>query len=64
MCLDIECQGFLLFFEQVGVFDVFIWEMVIDCVMEIDFVEFCLEDFKWVVFMVLFNVLGKENVYV
>ena len=37
--------------------------MVIDRVMEIDSNEFCLEDLKWVVLMVLFNVPGKENAY-
>jgi len=38
-------------------------EMVIDRVMEIDSNEFCLEDLKWVVLMVLFNVPGKEKAY-
>ena len=37
--------------------------MVIDRVMEIDSKEFCLEDLKWVVLMVLFNVPGKETAY-
>ena len=63
MRLDTECQGFLLFLEQVGVLDASTREMVIDRVMEIDSVEFCLEDLKWVVLMVLFNVPGKENAY-
>ena len=31
--------------------------------MEIDTPEFCLEDLKWVVLMVLFNVPGKELAY-
>jgi len=31
--------------------------------MEIDSAEFCLEDLKWVVLMVLFNVPGKEKAY-
>ena len=63
MRLDVECQGFLLFLEQVGVLDASTREMVIDRVMEIDSPEFCLEDLKWVVLMVLFNVPGKENAY-
>ena len=63
MRLDTECQGFLLFLEQVGVLDASTREMVIDRVMEIDSVEFCLEDLKWVVLMVLFNVPSKENAY-
>ena len=61
--LDIEAQGFMLFLEQVGVLDANTREMVIDRVMEIDASEFCLEDLKWVVLMVLFNVPGKETAY-
>ncbi len=63
MRLDVECRGFLLFLEQINVVDSSTREMVIDRVMEIDSKEFCLEDMKWVVLMVLFNVPGKENAY-
>ncbi|MFC3094210.1 DUF494 domain-containing protein [Alteromonas sediminis] len=63
MRLDVEAQGFMLFLEQVGVLDASTREMVLDRVMEIDASEFCLEDLKWVVLMVLFNVPGKENAY-
>ncbi|MBO1256810.1 DUF494 domain-containing protein [Alteromonas sp. 5E99-2] len=61
--LDVEAQGFMLFLEQAGVLDANTREMVVDRVMEIDASEFCLEDLKWVVLMVLFNVPGKENAY-
>jgi Smg protein len=61
--LDVECRGFLMFLEQISVLDASTREMVIDRVMEIDSSEFCLEDLKWVVLMVLFNVPGKENAY-
>lgn len=61
--LDVECRGFLMFLEQMNVLDSSTREMVIDRVMEIDSNEFCLEDLKWVVLMVLFNVPGKENAY-
>ena len=60
---DIECRGFLMFLEHINVLDSTTREMVIDRVMEIDSKEFCLEDMKWVVLMVLFNVPGKENAY-
>lgn len=63
MRLDVECRGFLMFLEQIQVLDSSTREMVIDRVMEIDSAEFCLEDLKWVVLMVLFNVPGKENAY-
>ena len=61
--LDVECRGFLIFLEQINVLDASTREMVIDRVMEIDINDFCLEDLKWVVLMVLFNVPGKENAY-
>lgn len=63
MRLDVECRGFLMFLEQVNLLDGATREMVIDRVMEIDTPEFCLEDLKWVILMVLFNVPGKENAY-
>ena len=63
MRLDLECRGFLIFLEHINVLDSTTREMVIDRVMEIDSKEFCLEDMKWVVLMVLFNVPGKENAY-
>lgn len=38
-------------------------EMVIDRVMVLDAAEFDLEDLKWVILMVLFNIPGCENAY-
>jgi len=61
--LDTECRGFLMFLEQVNVLDFSTREMVIDRVMELDTQYFSMEDLKWVVLMVLFNVPGKENAY-
>jgi Smg protein len=61
--LDVEARGFIMFLEQINVLDSSTREMVIDRVMEIDSKEFCLEDLKWVVLMVLFNVPGKETAY-
>jgi len=61
--LDVECRGFLMFLEQVNVLDFSTREMVIDRVMELDTQYFSIDDLKWVVLMVLFNVPGKENAY-
>ncbi|MEW6997525.1 DUF494 family protein [Colwelliaceae bacterium BS250] len=61
--LDVECRGFLMFLEQVNVLDFATREMVIDRVMELDTKEFNIDDLKWVVLMVLFNVPGKESAY-
>ncbi|MBP7547076.1 MAG: DUF494 domain-containing protein [Corallincola sp.] len=61
--LDVECRGFLLFLEQIKVLDSHTREMVIDRVMELEIEEFSLDDLKWVVLMVLFNVPGREGAY-
>lgn len=61
--LDTECRGFLMFLEQANVLDFTTREMVIDRVLELDSPCVCMDDLKWVVLMVLFNVPGKENAY-
>ncbi|WP_434801604.1 DUF494 family protein [Serratia symbiotica] len=61
--LDASCRGFLLFLEQIQVLNLETREMVIDRVMSLDNTEFNLEDLKWVVLMVLFNIPGYENAY-
>jgi Smg protein len=61
--LDVESRGFLMFLEQVNVLDFTTREMVIDRVMELDTQLFSIDDLKWVVLMVLFNVPGKETAY-
>lgn len=61
--LDAGCRGFLLFLEQVQVLNLETREMVIERVMALDTMEFDLEDLKWVILMVLFNIPGCENAY-
>ncbi|AWB66456.1 hypothetical protein C2869_08460 [Saccharobesus litoralis] len=61
--LDTECRGFLLFLEQINVLDLETREMVIDRVMALDIQDFMLDDLKWVILMVLFNVPGHESAY-
>ncbi|MCO4321302.1 DUF494 family protein [Aliidiomarina quisquiliarum] len=61
--LDSASRGFLMYLEQIGVLDFTTREMVIDRVMELDTPQFMLEDLKWVVLMVLFNVPGHEDAY-
>jgi len=61
--LDIESRGFIMFLEQINVLDFTTREMVIDRVMELDTQHFNIDDLKWVILMVLFNVPGKENAY-
>jgi Smg protein len=61
--LDLECRGFLLFLEQINVLTTETREMVIDRVMGLETNEFELEDLKWIILKVLFNVPGNENAY-
>lgn len=61
--LDVECRGFLLFLEQVGVLETLSRELVIDRVMALDIEEFNLEQLKWVILMVLFNQPGQEAAF-
>lgn len=61
--LDASCRGFLLFLEQIQVLNLDTREMVIERVMALDTAEFELEELKWVILMVLFNLPGSENAY-
>ncbi|EGU34181.1 hypothetical protein VII00023_06642 [Vibrio ichthyoenteri ATCC 700023] len=61
--LDVECRGFLMFLEQVNVLTTETREMVIDRLMGLETDDFELDDLKWIVLMVLFNVPGNENAY-
>ncbi|RXJ72157.1 hypothetical protein CS022_17235 [Veronia nyctiphanis] len=61
--LDTESRGFIIFLEQMKVLTPETREMVIDRVMELDAQDFALEDLKWVILMVLFNVPGNESAY-
>lgn len=61
--LDAEGRGFLLFLEQIKVLNADTREIVIDRVMELDSPVIELDDLKWVILMVLFNVPGSESAY-
>jgi len=58
--LDKNGRGFLYFLEQVGVLDPHSREAVIDRVLALEsFEKIDLDQLKWVVMMVLFNIPGK-----
>ncbi|NQZ52790.1 MAG: DUF494 domain-containing protein [Piscirickettsiaceae bacterium] len=61
--LDVECRGYLLFLEQVGVLDADTREIVIERVLALDEHEVDLDQMKWVVLMVLFYQPGREEAY-
>lgn len=60
--LDTECLGFLMYLEQNGILSPAHREVVIDRIMALDD-EIDLEQVKWVVLMVLFNMPGQEATY-
>ena len=61
--LNGQCRSFLVFLEQMGLLDVVTRELVIDRVMALECDEVELDEFKWVVLMVLFNQPGAESMY-
>jgi Smg protein len=61
--LDVECRGFLMFLEQMGVLNGTSRELVIDRIMALEFPDIDLEQVKWVVLMVLFNQPGLEEAF-
>mgnify|MGYP000474592873 CR=1 FL=1 len=61
--LDLECRGFLMFLEQMGILTAASRELVIDRVMALDAGDMDIEQLKWIVLMVLFNEPGQEAAY-
>ena len=58
--LDGECRGFILFLEQAGILTPNSRELVIDRVMALDTQELDIDQLKWVILMVLYNLPGEE----
>jgi Smg protein len=61
--LDADCQGFLLYLESSGVLGATTRELVIERVMALDSEHIDVEQLKWIVLMVLFNMPGQEDAY-
>ncbi|NOX09041.1 MAG: DUF494 domain-containing protein [Gammaproteobacteria bacterium] len=61
--LDVECRGFLMFIEQMGILNPHSRELVIDRVMALDAEDIDIDQLKWVILMVLFNQPGQEAAY-
>lgn len=61
--LNVDCRGFILFLEQLEILTLETREMIIERIMDLDMNELHLEDLKWIVLIVLFNVPGCELVY-
>ncbi|TPW16776.1 MAG: hypothetical protein FD130_921 [Halothiobacillaceae bacterium] len=61
--ISVECRGFLLFLDQLGVLDLANRELVIDRVMALEGDELDLRELKWIILMVLFNQPGQEAAF-
>ncbi|QCI24527.1 DUF494 family protein [Buchnera aphidicola (Muscaphis stroyani)] len=61
--LNSDCRGFLLFLEQLEILTLDTREVIIDRIMELDVDRLSLEDLKWIVLIILFNIPGCETVY-
>ena len=62
--LSRECRGFLMLLGQMGVLNDFTRELVIDRVLALDTPdEVDVEQLKWIVLMVLYNLPGHESAF-
>jgi len=61
--INTECRGFLLFLEHINVLNIETREMAIARLVELENTNLDLEDIKWVILMVLFNVPNGEKAY-
>ncbi|MCL4790735.1 MAG: DUF494 family protein [Gammaproteobacteria bacterium] len=61
--LDLDCRGYLLYLEQVGILSGAQREVVIDRLMALDSDTVDKEQLKWVVLMVLFAQPGQETAF-
>lgn len=60
--LSQRCRGFLYFLEQAGVLDLHSREAVIDRILALETDKpIDLDQLKWVIMMVLFNIPGKQE---
>lgn len=60
--LSVECRGFIYFLEETGILDPHCREAVIDRVLALDSERTIdMDQLKWVILMVLFNVPGKQE---
>ena len=61
--IDTACLDFIMYLSNVSILDAQRRELVIDRLLALESDEITLDDVKWVVLMVLFNVPGCEDAY-
>jgi Smg protein len=61
--LDVDCRGYLVYLEQIGILTALQRELVIDRLMALGPGVIDVEQVKWVVLMVLFSQPGQETAF-
>lgn len=61
--LNVDCRGFMLFLEELEILTLDVREIIIERIMALDINELDLEDLKWIVLIILFNIPGCETAY-
>jgi Smg protein len=61
--LDMECRGYILYLENIGILSAAQRELVLDRLLALDVKQIDIEQVKWVVLMALFNQPGQESAY-
>ena len=61
--LDVECRGYIMYLEQIGILSTSQRERILDRILALGERDIDIEDIKWVVLMVLFTQPGQEDAY-
>ena len=61
--LDVECRGYMMYLEQIGILSPAQREVVLERLMALDTPDIDVEQVKWVVLMVLFSQPGQEAAF-
>jgi len=61
--LDVECRGYILHLENIGILSPAQRELAIDRLLALNAEEIDIDQVKWVVLMVLFSQPGQETAY-
>lgn len=61
--LDVQCRGFILYLEQIGILSPPQRELLVDRLLALETPDVDVDQIKWVVLMVLFSQPGQELAY-
>ncbi len=61
--LDVDCRGFIIYLEQIGILSPMQREILVERLLALETPDIDVEQIKWVVLMVLFSQPGQELAY-